>query len=122
MKRLSGSRRKHGDMVMALCGIPWRPKPDEPALGEVPARVSAESKVPWQDLPDAPKPRAPEVESGRVCIRKDKELRKYAYSEGCLGCTAAAKARDHSDACRQRIAEKMDAEDEGRERLTSSFF
>ena len=56
---------KDGDMDMALRGLPWRPEPDTPALDEVPVRVSAESKVPWQDLPDAPEPRAPEVES--VC-------------------------------------------------------
>ena len=56
--RPSESHRKDSDMVMALCGLPWRPMPDKPALDEVPVRVSAESKVPWQDLPDAPKPRA----------------------------------------------------------------
>ena len=31
-------------MIMALCGLPWRPKPDEPALDEVPVRASGESK------------------------------------------------------------------------------
>ena len=41
VQRLSDIRRKDGDMVMALCGGPWRPPPDEPAWDEVPVRVSA---------------------------------------------------------------------------------
>ena len=92
-------------MIMALCGLPWRPKPDEPALEEVPLCVSAESKVPQQNLPDVSRTRAPEVESRRVYIRQEKELRKYGHNDGCLGCTAAAtgsKAKGHSDACRKR--------------------
>ena len=66
-RRLSESQRKDGDMVMALRGLPCRPKPDEPALDEVPVRVSVELKVAWQNLPDAPNPMASEVERRRVC-------------------------------------------------------
>ena len=111
-------------MIIALCGLPWRPKPDEPALDEVPVLVSAESKVPQEKLPDAPRQRASEVESRRVYIREKKELRKCGYADACLGCTAAAtgtKAEGHGDTCRQRIEEKMEAEEEGRERLTASL-
>ena len=109
---------------MALQGLPWRPKPDEPALDEVPVRVSAESAVPRQDLPDAPRLRAPEIESRRVYIRRDTELKKYGYTDGCPGCIAAqtgGKAVPHSEACRRRIEEMMEAEEEGRERLTTTF-
>ena len=45
-------------MIMALCGLPRRQRPDNPALDEVSVRVSAGSKVPQQNLPDAPRPRA----------------------------------------------------------------
>ena len=50
------------------------------ALETKTVRVSAESKAPWQDLPDAPKPS--EVENRRVCIRKDEDLGKYRTTEG----------------------------------------
>ena len=52
-------------------------------MDEVPVRVSAESRVPRHDLPAAPRPRAPEVESRRVYIRKEHELKKYGYTDGC---------------------------------------
>ena len=60
VKRLSEAQRKDCDMVMALCGLRWRPKPEEPALDEVPVRVSAESEVPQSNLPDVPRRRVPE--------------------------------------------------------------
>ena len=69
VKRLSESARKDSDSVMALCGLPRRPEPNAPALDDVLVRVSA-AKVPWQDLPGAPQPRAPEVESRRGYIRR----------------------------------------------------
>ena len=37
-----------------------------------PVRVSAESKVPWQYMPDAPRLRDPEVESRRVYVRRER--------------------------------------------------
>ena len=36
VKRLSETDRRDGEMVLALKGLPWRPRPDEPALDEVP--------------------------------------------------------------------------------------
>ena len=56
-------------------------------------------------------------------IRQDKDLRKYGYIEGCPGCTAAAtgtKAKGHSDACRQRIEEQMEAEEDGQRKALSA--
>ena len=100
------------------------PKPSEPALDEVPVRVSAESKVPQRNFPGVPRPRAPRVESRRVYIRQEKKLKKYGYTEGCPGCTAAAtgtKAKGHSDACRQRVEEEMEAEEEGRQRHSATL-
>ena len=102
-KRMCESHRKDGDMVMALCGLPSRPKPDEPALDEVPLRVSAESKVPWRDLPDAAKPRAPEVESRGIL--------------GTLNVALVAQQlrQDRRMLVRQQIEHLMEAED-GRSR------
>ena len=73
VKRLSEGQRKDGDVIMALCGFLWRPKPSEPALDEVSVRVSAESTVPQRNFPGVPRPRAPRVESRRVYIRQKKK-------------------------------------------------
>ena len=46
----------------------------------------------------------------RARITRAVELQKYGYTEGCLGCDAAArsaKAVSHSEACRKRIEAKM---------------
>ena len=39
VKRLPESQRKDGEMVMALRGLPWRPKPEDPMMDEVPVCV-----------------------------------------------------------------------------------
>ena len=44
VQRLSESQGEAGD-IMALCGLPWRPKTDEPTWDGVPARVSAWPKA-----------------------------------------------------------------------------
>ena len=74
VKRLSESQRKDGGMVMALCRLLWRQKPDEPASNEVPVRVLAGSKVPQRNLPDVLGLRAPDVESRRVYFREEKDF------------------------------------------------
>ena len=46
----------------------------------------------------------------RARITRAVELQQYGYTEGCLGCDAAArsaKAVSHSEACRKRIEAKM---------------
>ena len=46
----------------------------------------------------------------RARITRAVELQQYGYTEGCLGCDAAAKsakAVGHSEACRKRIEAKM---------------
>ena len=74
VQRPSESQREDGD-IMALCGLPWRPKPDEPAQDEVPVRVSAEPKA------TARLARCTFAEGSRggrrAYIRKHKELVKY---------------------------------------------
>ena len=65
-------------------------------------------------LPDAP-------ELGRrVYIRRSTELKKYGFTDGCPGCTAARDSRGakaHSEACRERIVKAMEADAEGQKRL-----
>ena len=84
----------------------------------------SESKSATAKLTGCAKAEGLRVESRRVQTRQEKELRKCGYTEGCPGCTTAAtgsKAKGHSDACRQRVEEKMEAEEEGRERLSASL-
>ena len=55
----------------------------------------------------------------RIC--RAVELHKYGFTDGCLGCAAAAKgakpAVGHSETCRQRIETEMAADDIAAARL-----
>ena len=110
VKRLSEAQMKDGGLVMALCGLPWRPKPDEPASDEVPVRVPQCHSETCRMCQD----REPQMSRADVCtfVRK-RTFKKYGYTDGCPGCSASAtgsKAKGHSDECRRRIEEKMQAE------------
>ena len=34
-----------GEMVLSLKGLPWRPKPDEPLMDEVPTRFTSSAEA-----------------------------------------------------------------------------
>jgi len=71
--------------------------------------------VPEEELPEEPRgPREPEILVRQIKIRRNVELRKFGYSEGCDGCRAAQSGeepRGHSQECRDRIEKRIIAED-----------
>ena len=109
-KRLSEAQSKDGGMVMALCGLPWRPKPDEPASNEVPVRVPAGSKVPQRNLPGVPGLRAPDVESRRVHIREENDFKTYGYTDPRQDRRPRAAAMNVDSVSKKRHKQKWKAE------------
>ena len=60
----------------------------------------------------------------RVHTRRDHELAKHGFSEGCLGCAAAQagkRARVHDESCRSRITDLMAQDPADKLRLERSF-
>ena len=123
VKRLAPSSRRDGEMIKALQGVPWRPRPGierEPGVQEIPVCIHADPVVGENELPQKAKPRSHATGPRRVYIRKDKELKKYGYTVGCPGCNAARSnmsGKDHSEACRERIQSRMEEDEESRRRL-----
>ena len=80
VKRLTPSSRRDGEMIKALQGVPWRPRPGierEPGVQEIPVCIHADPIVGEDELPEKAKPRSHATGPRRVYIRKDKELKKY---------------------------------------------
>ena len=103
----------------ALCGTPWRRKPQEEdpeaSVGPLPRVViEAPAVVPEEQLPKEPGTRAPERQGRQVYIRRNVELEKYGKTDGCPGCVAAElgtrTAVTHTAECRARIQRAMDAD------------
>ena len=123
VKRLPPSSRRDGDLIKALKGVPWRPRPGivrEPGVREVPVCIHADPVVGDDELPEKAKPRNYASGPRRVYIRRDKELKKYGYTVGCPGCDAARanlSGKDHTEACRERIQSKMEEDEESKRRL-----
>ena len=123
VKRLPPSSRRDAELIKALKGVPWRPRPgvaQEPGAQEVPVCIHADPVVRDDELPQKVKPRSCTSGPRRVYIRRDKELKKYGYTVGCPGCDAARanlSGKDHTEACRERIQSKMEEDEESKRRL-----
>ena len=67
--------------------------------------VAGEPVVPEDELPPRlPREREAEVAPRRVYIRRNVELRKYGFTQGCRGCMAAETGHapeNHSEATLQ---------------------
>ena len=125
IKRLPMNQAKEPELLKSTRGYPWRSTPgdvqNEP--GEVPTMVASELVVPEDELP----PRLlreweAEVAPRRVYIRRNVELRKFGFTQGCRGCVAAETGHtpeNHSEACRRRIESAMEADDVERARVES---
>ena len=64
--------------------------------------------MPFQD--EFIKRQYPRGTKRRVYIRRGIELQRFGYTDGCLGCVAAAGALEpagHSNACRKRVEAAM---------------
>lgn len=106
-----------------MVGLPWQLKPPVEASKKVEAGGGINLEVEYQP-PEEPKNVKEKRRKGYVprgiCIRKDVELKQFGYTENCHGCIAAEKGlghRQHSNACKEWIAEALSKTDEGRLRL-----
>jgi len=119
-KLLSNDRRRDPDLFNRIRGKPWCLDPAQAlplagSAGEIAIRAHAGGVVEPAALPPPPAPeaeRAVRAPTGLV-IRRNVELAKYGYTEGCRGCMAASlghTAVNHSPECRARIAEAMRAD------------
>ena len=126
IKRLPMNQAKDPELLKSIRGYPWRLTPgdvqNEP--GEVPTVVASEPFVPEDELPPRlPREREAEVAPRRVYIRRNVELRKYGFTQGCRGCMAAETGHapeNHSEACRGRIESAMEADDVERARVEAN--
>ena len=110
IRRLAPDARADADLLGKLAGVPWKPVPSAPESDSIPVaiRLDARPVVPASELPSEPT-HAESLARG-LYIRREVELEKFGYTEGCLGCTAAfmgAPAMPHSAECRQRIMKAM---------------
>ena len=86
-KRVEPLRRAAPEILEKLQAFPWRPQPDNPDLDQIPitSKLDASPVVDAAELPQPPPlPRGPTVH--RFHIRKDRELKTYGFTPGCLGC------------------------------------
>ena len=126
IKRLPMNQSKDPELLKSIRGYPWRltPRDVQNEPGEVPTMVASEPVVPEDELPPRlPREREAEVAPRRVYIRRNVELRKYGFTQGCRGCMAAETGyapENHSEACRRRIESAMEADDVERARVEAN--
>ncbi len=119
IKRLEPTERGDAVLLNKVVGTPWQPIPNVPT-GDT-GKVAMAAKL----EPLAPAVFAKQLGTiaKRLYIRRRCELKKYGYSDSCQGCTAAArgaKAKPHSEPCRQRILHRMLADTDPVVRPTAS--
>ena len=111
-----------------VIGLPWqlRPKPIEGGGAMSPSSPEKDVMIELESRGDeaAATPLVERKRKGYVprglYIRRDVELQQFGYTEGCDGCEAARHGlahRQHSRACKQRIAEELEKSDEGKKRV-----
>ena len=126
IKRLPMNQARDPELQKSIRGYSWRLTPgdvqSEP--GEVPAMVASELVVLEDELPPRlPREREAEVTPRLVFSRRNVELRKYVFTQGCRGCMAAETGNapeNHSEACRRRIESAMEADDVERARVEAN--
>ena len=111
IKRQDHTKQWDADAIRALTGTPQQPDPNR-ATYKLPIRVNFDGP----NTDDIPVPAAPphqEPNLRRTAITTEM-LREYGYTDGCYGCrqkAAGLDARRHTEACRSRIWEAMEAND-----------
>ncbi|CAJ1446434.1 unnamed protein product [Effrenium voratum] len=109
-----------------VIGLPWQLKPSAAPDGTR-AGAAAEKEIRIELAPDDASVPEPVVEKKRkgyvprgLYIRRDIELQQFGYTAGCDGCEAAREGlahRQHTKACKKRIAEELERSDEGKKRV-----
>ena len=100
-----------------VIGLPWQLKPSAAPDGTR-AGAAAEKEIRIELAPDdasVPEPVEEKKRKGYVprglYIRRDIELQQFGYTAGCDGCEAAREGlahRQHTKACKKRIAEELE--------------
>ena len=99
------------EFIKACKGLPWKPRPDSESTNILPAAIPL-TVVPRSELPDFPTAEVESKKRGpqRIAITKA-VLGKVGYTAGCPGCESAMRrgpAKNHSEACRQRIEKEIE--------------
>ena len=118
IQRLPESERWNLSFIQSVKGLPWEVAPRQRSMG-VPAIGDSERELSAPILSGVAAP--PQVR--RRCILKQ-DIERYGGTEECPACTrlaigASAAGVPHSDACRERITELMqrDEDEDVQERL-----
>ena len=114
IKRQDADSRWCTEMLEQLKGTPQQPDPSRPGLA-VPVRVNFDA--PADVAPLEANLAAPSRQIRRMKITA-RMLAKYGFTEGCEGCrykqAGLDESRNHSEACRTRIEEAMEEDEEGK--------
>ena len=123
IKRRPESERFEAEVFDSMVGVPWELVPQSVAgMKDRGMRQEISIGLPSEELPD-------ETAEGRkskgyvprgLYIRRDVELAEFGYTANCDGCAAAKHGlahRQHSRACRERIASELSKTEEGKQRL-----
>ena len=114
IRRVGAHRRWDAEALLRVKGVPWDHVQKDSVPGEVQVRWLDPSLLPKSSVDEdiGPKRR-------RARINKQ-DLLKHGFTEGCLGCRAmiqGGEPRNHTEACRSRVEEAMQATSEGKARV-----
>ncbi|CAK0865658.1 unnamed protein product, partial [Prorocentrum cordatum] len=109
IRRRPPSQRADAALLRSIRGAPWMPTPDKPENVRIPTVIDEPPVDPAAQQPRVVPEQVP-AEPRSVYIRRNVELAKYGFTDGCPGCLAAranASAKAHSSECRERIQQAM---------------
>eukprot|EP00435_Cladocopium_sp_Y103_P049982 s1685_g15.t1 len=123
VKRRPEDKRWIQEELNHLVGLPWQLRPPLEASKKVELGGEISLQVEYQPPPaveDVKEKRRKGYVPRGIYIRKDVELQHFGYTPQCDGCDAAQRGlghRQHSRACKERIAAEMAKTNEGKKRL-----
>ena len=123
VKRRPESERFEAEIFDSMVGVPWELVPSSVAgMKERGMRQEISMDLPAEGLVDeaAEERKSKGYVPRGLYIRRDVELAEFGYTANCDGCAAAKHGlahRQHSRACRERIASELSKTEEGKQRL-----
>ena len=110
IKRRPKDARWDGKTISGIVATPRKPNPSEPDKKEIGTGVTMKFEKP--EPLTKPEARAEEEVVRRNFRITNRILEKDGHTPGCIGCEAALAGgargrREHTDACRNRIENKM---------------
>ncbi|CAK0853831.1 unnamed protein product [Prorocentrum cordatum] len=88
IRRRPPSQRADAAPLLSIRGAPWMPTPDTPENVRIPTVIDEPPVDPAAQQPRVVPERVP-AEPRNVYIRRNVELAKYGFTDGCPGCLAA---------------------------------